>query len=324
MEILRVDVVLCFRRFHKPHFEQAGPGTGIPGSSPLNSRKAKLKMQSARELVSRVYSKSPHIIDEGILHENGIMFIGGPPKAYKSFLINSICHHLATGTNLFGVTRKKSRQEIPRFNIQRPYRVLLLEQEIGDFSLKDRLLPLANCLPQEQRELLLDNLFTHSCDRNLRLDKQMGVEAIAALVEKVKPDILVFDPLAEFHHCDENSAQEMLGVMRGLDYLKDRFGVASILGHHCGKATELRAGADALRGSSAIFGKGDSYFMVNVHNRGAGIIRIEPTIRRGVPIRPFLVKLDWSDLRIKFIDWYTSKAALEALKMEPVETEYEQ
>lgn len=281
-------------------------------------------MQSARELVSRVFEKSPHIIDEGLLHEKGIMFIGGPPKAYKSFIINSICYHLATGTNLFGVVRKKSRQEVDRFNIQRPYRVLLLEQEIGDFSLKDRLLPLANSLPLEQRELLLDNLFTHSCDRNLRLDKQLGVDAIASLVEKTKPDILVFDPLAEFHHRDENSAQEMLEVMRGLDLLKDKFGIATILGHHCGKANDLRAGADALRGSSAIFGKGDSYLMVNVHNRGAGIIRIEPTIRRGVPIRPFLVKLDWSELRIKFMDWYTNKAATEALKMEPVETEYEQ
>jgi len=281
-------------------------------------------MQSAQELVSRIYEKSPYIIDENILHNKGLMFIGGPPKAYKSFVLNSVCFHLATGTPLFSAFRKKVRNTIPAFGIQRPYRILLFEQEIGDFSLKDRLLPIANSLPLQQREQFLSNLFTHSCDRSLRLDTAEGAAAVGRLIEEAKPEIVVFDPLVEFHHGDENSTQDMSRVMRGVDWLRDKYAVAVIMSHHCGKATELRAGADALRGSSAIFGKGDSYFMLTVHNRGAGILSVEPTLRRGIPIRRFLVKLDWTTLKVNFVDWATTKTMTETLKEAPVLTDSEQ
>lgn len=281
-------------------------------------------MQSARELVSRVYEKSPYIIDENILHDKGLMFIGGAPKSYKSFVLNTLCMHLATGTPLFGAYRKKARETAPAFRVQKPYRILLFEQEIGDFSLKDRLLPLADTLEELQRSLFLDNVFTHSCDRSLRLDNPEGAAAIGKIIEEVKPDIVIFDPLVEFHHGDENSTQDMSRVMRGVDWIRDRYNVAVIMSHHCGKATELRSGADALRGSSAIFGKGDSYFMLTVHNRGAGIMAVEPTLRRGIPIRRFLIKLDWSGLNFKFVDWATTKSTTDALKEVPVLTDLEQ
>lgn len=281
-------------------------------------------MQSARELVSRTYEKSPYIIDENILHDKGLMFVGGPPKAYKSFVLNTICLHLATGTNLFGATRKKARYESPAFAVQRPYRILLFEQEIGDFSLKDRLLPMANSLPEPQKSLFLDNVFTHSCDRSLRLDNAEGAGVIGKIIEQVKPEIVIFDPLVEFHHGDENSTQDMSRVMRGVDWVRDKFNVAVIMSHHCGKANDLRAGADALRGSSAIFGKGDSYFMLNVHNRGAGILLVEPTLRRGIPIRRFLIRLNWNDLKIRFDSWATNETTRKTLSEPAVETELEQ
>lgn len=272
-------------------------------------------MQSARELVSRPFETIPFIIDENILHERGLMFIGGPPKAYKSFMLNTLCLHLTTGTHLFGAFRRKNRRDIPAFGVRRPYRVLLLEQEIGDYSLKGRILAIANGLPQEQRDLFLDNLFTHSCDRTLRLDQQAGTTAIAQLVERTKAEIVLFDPLVEFHHGDENSTKDMSQVMRFVDLLRDNYGTAVIISHHCGKPNDLRAGADALRGSSVIFGKGDAYLMLSVHNRGAGIIAVEPTLRRGIPIRRFLAKLDWQTQQVRFHDWASTKAMTEAAKI---------
>jgi len=281
-------------------------------------------MQSARELVSRVFDKSPFIIDEGLLNEGGMLFVGGPPKSYKSFTVNTLIYHLTTGTNLFGAVHKKSRSEHPRFNVQRAYRVLLLEQEIGDFSLKDRIKPLGDTLPEQQRAMFYDNLFTHSCDRELRLDTQDGCYKIRDLCLESKAEILCLDPFVEFHHCDENSTKEMSATLRGVDFLRDSLKIAVIISHHAGKSLTL-GGADALRGSSAIFAKGDSYLMLNVHNRSAALIKINPTIRRGIPIRDFLIRLDWSTLTFHFQAWATGKVMTETLMQDaPVLTEEEQ
>jgi RecA-family ATPase len=265
------------------------------------------KMQSARELVNRVFEKPPYIIEEGILNENSIMVIGGPPKAYKSFFSQTIALNLATGTNLFGAHRVKNRVQHLAFNVIEPKRVLMLEQEIGDWSLKDRLSSMSLAQEEPRRSLFLDNLFTHSCDRDLRLDNKQGVEAISVLVEKVKPHVLILDPLIEFHQLDENSSQHMISVMRNLDKIRDQHKCAIIMNHHASKSDE-RHGPDALRGSSALYGKGDSFFMLNVINRDAGIIEVEVIIRRDKPIHPFRVKIDWLDLTCKFHEWVTSKS----------------
>jgi RecA-family ATPase len=294
------------------------PRLRIP--SPRLGRRRQL--QSARELLAKTFDHIPFIIDEGLLNEGGLLFVGGPPKAYKSFVLNSLCYHLATGTNLFGACRRKSRTDRPAFNVQRKYRVLLIEQEIGDWSLKERLESIAYNVPLEQRDLLLDNLFTHSCDRSLRLDQKEGADKICKLIEECKPDILCLDPLIEFHHADENDTKAMAEVLRGVDYVRDRFNLAVIINHHAGK--NERPGADALRGSNTIYGKGDTYLMLKVHNRDAAIIQVQPTLRRGIPIRYFLLKLDWQSLQLRFNGWCSNKLMTEALKEAAPLTDEEQ
>jgi AAA domain len=210
--------------------------------------------------------------------------------------------HLATGTNLFAAHRKHSGAMALAFNVVRPQKVLMLEQEIGDFSLKERILSISNSLLGQHKELFLDNLFTHSCDRDLRLDTPAGCQSIEKLIEQVKPNVLMLDPLIEFHEQDENSAQAMARVMRNLDVLRDHFKCAIILAHHASKNGEKR-GPDALRGSSALYGKGDSFFMLDVINRDAGIIQVEVVIRRDKPITPFKVKIDWASQVCLFHEW---------------------
>lgn len=252
------------------------------------------------------------------------MFVGGPPKSYKSFAMNTLAYHLSTGTNVFGASRKKQRSELPILNVQRPYRVLFLEQEIGDFSLKDRLKPIADSAREEHRTSFYDNLFTHSCDRNLRLDEKRGCELIRDMCMESRAEVLLLDPFVEFHHGDENSQYQMSAVMRGVDFIKDSLkqhkqDIAFIISHHAGKG--MMSGADNLRGSSAIFGKGDSYLMLSVHNRAAGFISVNPTIRRGPPLRNFIIRLDWQSLTFKFHGWATNKLMLETLKEDPVVTD---
>lgn len=284
-------------------------------------------MQSMRELLAKSFPQQPYLIGEGLLNERSLMFIGAPPKSYKSFLLNTMCINLATGTPLFSATRKNHGRDVIAFPIKRPTRVLLLEQEIGDYDLKERIEPVIRSLSPDERELALSNIYTQSCDFNLRLDTKEGMEQIETLVSQAKPEVVCFDPFFEFHSADENAAHAMSLVLRNLSILRQRFGVSLIITHHTGKPREAndRSGPDLLRGSSAIYGKGDAYLMMEVRNAPAGIIRIVPTIRRGRPIRAFYIMLDWSDLRAKFYRWSSRKTDKEILTIKGTEDgeEYE-
>lgn len=246
------------------------------------------------------------LIDEGLLARNAIMVIGGPPKAYKSFVLGTIICHLATGTNLFGAYRAaKHGGVLPAFNVRRQCRVLLLEQEIGVYDLKLRYNELFQRLSPSERTLMGENVALYSCDPDLQLNTPLGCQKIMALIDQYKPDVLCLDPLIEFHTLNENDTQSMRLVMANLDKIRHHRDLAVIINHHTGKggAELMRSGPDLLRGNSVIFAKGDSYLMLSPKNRKAGIIEIEFTVRRGKPIENLTLKLDWDDLRAKFKDW---------------------
>lgn len=272
---------------------------------------------SLKELLEKEFPENPHFIDEGLLNEGSVMVIGGPPKSYKSFILNSLLINVATGTNAFGAFRKHAGKDHPCFLVPQPRRILLFEQEIGEIDLKARFKDTLAELSSEQSPLLLTNLYTHSTDHSLQLDKPEGVKALDKIIGEIKPDLVAFDPLIEFHTSDENDAQEMSLVLRNLDLLREKHKFTSILSHHTKKPMEGSTGPgtpNRLRGSSALYGKGDAFLMLHVVNREAGIIKVSPTLRRGKPIRDFLLRLNKQDLRFYFDGWSNSSITKNAEK----------
>lgn len=267
------------------------------------------------ELRAKKFSEEFQMVSDGIMHPKSITILGGPPKSYKSFILNTILAHLCTGTPLFGAQRRLGGQIRDAFRTQRPYCVLLFEQEIGEYSYQERIESLVKGLPQEQAELVDRNLWIHSCDRSIRLDTVEGLKALVDVIRSQdRPDVICLDPLVEFHNCDENSTQEMVRMMHNLDLIRDAYGCSFIITHHTGKPSESRHGADALRGNSAIFGKGDTFLMLEVSNMNARIVRVHPILRRGKPLKDFFVKMDPENLRFVFAGWdnAATKKALEA------------
>lgn len=265
-----------------------------------------------RELVHKSFPPDNFIIDEGLLPTNGLMFVAGPPKSYKSFLINTIALHLTLGTNLFHAHRKRPGHITElAFGVVKPQRVLILEQEVGFYDMQQRLLPLWNTLSEPQEAIVGTNLFIHSRDHTMRLDTKDGCSRLGEIIAKVKPNVTVFDPLIEFHVANENDAQGMGAVLHNLDILRDSLGFATIMSHHTGKPdpAKARSGPDLLRGSSVIYGKGDSYLMLTPENRAAGLITVDVTVRRGKPIAGFDLVLDWKELVAKFHKWNTGRNA---------------
>lgn len=252
------------------------------------------------------------IIGSGLLNQGAILIIGGPPKSYKSFILNSICYHLATGTNLFNVTRRdKHGKDHPVFPISKPHRILILDQEIGFQDLQDRFHQLIASLSPEHRELCLKNIHLHSCDHNMQLDSFSGVGYIGSLIKSCEPSIVAFDPLIEFHTGDENSSQDMARALRGLDTLRELHHFATVINHHMSKPARNgdgeREGPDNLRGSSVIYGKGDSFLTLRADRRKHGQVNVEFTLRRGRPLSPLQLQVDPTTLLTTFAGWKEGK-----------------
>jgi len=244
------------------------------------------------------------IVEEGILRRNSILVIGGPPKSYKSFISNTMAIDLVTGYHLFSALRKHAKQVTRAFEVLAPQRVLIFEQEIGEDDMEDRLKPAYETLSPYQQDLVRNGLYTHSLDHRLQLDAREGVNLIAEEIDRVRPSVVIFDPLIEFHTSDENSSEDMAKILRHIDLLREEYKFATIINHHEGKETQIkRAGADRLRGSSVLYGKGDTFLTLRVLNRDASVIGCEFTVRRGKPIFPFIVKLDPITMRANFFDW---------------------
>ena len=248
------------------------------------------------------------IIEEGILKKNSLMVIGGPPKSYKSFISNTIAIDLVVGRHLFTATRSEHGRHSHAFDVRSPQKVLIFEQEIGEDDMEDRIKPVFEILSPEQQDRVRNGLYTHSLDHRLQLDKVEGVSLIAKEIEAVKPSVVIFDPLIEFHTSDENNTQAMATVLRNLDLLREEYKFAVIINHHEGKETTVkRYGGDRLRGNSVIYGKGDTFLTLRVANRNASMIACEFTVRRGRPIKPFLLKLSPITMRADFLDWGKEK-----------------
>lgn len=263
---------------------------------------------SLKNLLQMQFKEENYIVGSGLLNPGAIMVIGGQPKSYKSFLLGSICYHLAAATNLFGTTRKdKHGADQATFPVAGPQRVLILEQEMGFQEMQERFRHLVESAPPGHRQLCLENIFIHSCDHNMQLDTQTGVGYIAGLIGACRPSVVAFDPLIEFHTGDENSSQDMARTLRGLDVLREQYGFATIINHHLNKPSRTgdseRDGPDNLRGSSVLYGKGDSFMTVRADGRAHGKLAVSFKLRRGKPIGGLTLLVDQETLLTRFLHW---------------------
>lgn len=277
----------------------------MAATAPAVATSEEVQTLSLRQLLDHTFPADNFIIGEGLLPANGMLFIAGPPKSWKSFVLSTMIYHLVTGTNLFGAYRKPHAREVMALPVSKPQRVLLLEQEIGYYDVRERLLPFWKSMPPEHQELMADNLFIHSRDHTMNLGTPEGCQRIESIIRAVRPTVVAFDPLIEFHTLNENDTQSMAMAMRNLDAMRNTLAFATAITHHTGKPNPhtQRTGPDMLRGSSVIFGKGDSFLMLKPLNRNQGKLRCDFTIRRGAPIRSLNLMLDWSELRAKFYEW---------------------
>lgn len=252
-------------------------------------------------------------IDGGLLSRGDTMLIGAESKGGKSTFIAGMIRQLITGGNFIG------------FKVIKPLRILYMQAELRESRLKQRLLPTYSGLTQAQKL----NLYIWSTN-GLVLFNPNHRESIEMEIISTSPDILIIDPMLNFHDYNENNSQEMATFFRHLDYIKNQYNLAIIMAHHFRKATADNSKIkmsllESMRGSSAL--RGWAVTTIAMEGRGASEYRelqfdlrnSDEPITRIVHYNHTTKDFDWHDPMSTISQWAIE--FLESRNGEPVSSE---
>ena len=187
-------------------------------------------------------SPEPAWLVTSLWGQQAVGFVGGTPKSYKTWLALKLAVAVASGKPCLG-----------RFAVPDPGHVLLYAAEDSAAAIRRRVAAIAAARRLDLGRLAV-GLIT---EPGLRLDVADHQERLADTLAKVRPRLLVLDPLVRLHRGDENNASEispLLAFLRGLQR-EHRTAVAVV--HHVRKSSAAQPG-QALRGSGDLHAWSDT------------------------------------------------------------------
>lgn len=178
---------------------------------------------------------------EGLWARSAIGLIGGAPKCGKTWLGLDMAISVASGTKALGCFPANGKG---------PALVYLAEDALPQVRYRIE----AIC---RQRDCKIENLDLHVItEACLRLDQLPDQERLAETIDKLRPQIVLLDPLVRLHRLDENSASDISGLLSYFRGLQRRFDTAIVIVHHASKKQRSQPG-QSLRGSSDLHAIGD-------------------------------------------------------------------
>lgn len=148
------------------------------------------------------------------------------------------------------------------YDVERPGRVLLCMAEDAAAVVKQRLAAICR---HRQLDLAALPIYVITADV-LRLDHEADQQRLRRTVERLRPRMLLLDPLVRLHTASENSAGEISALLAYFRQLQRAFDCAIVLVHHSRKNGSTTRPGQALRGSGDLHAFGDS----NLYVRRAG------------------------------------------------------
>ena len=178
----------------------------------------------------------------GLWGRQAVGIIGGEPKCGKSFLALDLAVAVAAGVPC-----------LRRFETDQPGPVLMFAAEDAGHIVRTRLQGIARAAGAD-----FDTLDIAVIDIPvLRLDHHSDRQRLEHTVQRIRPRLVLLDPLVRLHGVDENAVAEIAPILGFLRDLQRRFETAVLLVHHSRKSAATRPG-QALRGSSELHAWGDS------------------------------------------------------------------
>ena len=170
--------------------------------------------------------------------------IGGAPKCAKTWLGLDMALSVATGTACLG-----------KYAVPEPGPVLVYLAEDALLVVRERIEGMAR-----HRGLDLAQVAIHVITAPvLRLDRDPDRTRLWETTKRLRPRLLLLDPLVRLHGIDENNAGEVAELLAYFRSLQRQFDLSVLLVHHTRKnAAGGVAAGQGLRGSSDIHAFGDS------------------------------------------------------------------
>ena len=181
---------------------------------------------------------------EGLWCTNSVGVIGGAPKCAKTWLSLDMALSVATGTPCLG-----------KYAVPEPGPVLVYLAEDALVAVRERIEGIA-----WHRGLDLDRVEVHVITAPvLRLDQERDRMRLWETTRRLRPRLLVLDPLVRLHGIDENRAGDVAELLAYFRSLQRELGLSVVLVHHTRKnAADGVAAGQGLRGSGDIHAFGDS------------------------------------------------------------------
>jgi hypothetical protein len=181
---------------------------------------------------------------EALWGASSVGMIGGAPKCSKTWLGLDIALSVATGTACLG-----------KYAVPEPGPVLVYLAEDALAIVRQRVEGMAR-----HRGLPLERVEIHVITApTLRLDRDRHRRQLQETAQRLRPRLLLLDPLVRLHGIDENNASEVAGLLAYIRALQRQLDLSVMLVHHTRKNTPAGVAAgQALRGSGDLHAFGDS------------------------------------------------------------------
>lgn len=199
---------------------------------------------------------------------SSVGIIGGAPKCAKTWLGLDLALSVASGTACLGALA------VPEAG---PVVVYLAEDALP--IVRQRVEGMAR-----HRGLDLGGVEMYAITvPSLRLDQQRHRRQLQQTIQRLRPRLLLLDPLVRLHGIDENSAAEVAALLAYIRSLQREFDLSIMLVHHTRKngAAGVAAG-QALRGSGDLHAFGDS----NLYLKRSGALLLLSSEHRAAPAPP--------------------------------------
>jgi hypothetical protein len=231
---------------------------------------------------------APRWLVEGLWGAQSVGVIGGAPKCAKTWLGLDLALSVATGTACLG-----------KYAVPQPGPVLVYLAEDALAVVRQRIGGMAR-----HRGLDFAGVDIYVITAPvLRLDRDPDRTRLLETTRRLRPRLLLLDPLVRLHGIDENHAGEVAGLLAYFRKLQRQLDLAVLLVHHTRKnaAGGVAAGV-GLRGSGDIHAFGDS----NLYLRRTKEHLVLTTEHRAAPPAPpvslELVTTDAATTHLEVID----------------------
>lgn len=217
--------------------------------------------QSFTDLLAHQFPPQSYWWGPRILPKSATMLIAGPSGIGKSLVSLSLIRALTTGAPVFNQ---------PTWDVPEPIKVLYIDQEVSPEGLQERGAKVY--APHEIGPDGTDRLTFISGHPDLSLSTPAGVQLIQDEIVRIRPEVLILDPISNLHSYEENDSTQigkLFAVIEGLKKLGHPWGMSVILVHHIGKPPREADNYDALsarniRGSSKFESMADAILMITL------------------------------------------------------------